>query len=255
MKSIAGATSLAGGLSSTALAKSPNDASEKHERRVDKEVERQKLNSYQSAESGIGAQDISDPRFQLYLGINDTIYDAQNGDSGKYSSGWTPKAWGSSYDTSDDQAEAAIVTGTVGAGSGTAWAWIGREFYVNGSGSQTANIIGRGDIVGMLTAAGTAACEGRVNLVVIDYGTGGTRYDDTIFSKGDGGYESTSVDDSFNQGMSMVLEGGHGYMVALEVEAEVTLSGSGEGGSDFGDGDHDGGDAQGVFFDSIEFRF
>lgn len=228
---------------------------DRHEKRVEREVKEAKQQSYMHAHSQLSTQDEFDPRFQVYLGTNDTIYDAKNGDAGKYSSGWTPKAWGSSYDLSDDQAEAAIVTGPVGAGSGTAWAWIGREIYVNGSGSQTANIIGRGNITGLLTAGAAAACEGRVNLVVIDYATGGTRYDDVIFSKGDGGYESTSVDDYFNNGMSMVLEGGHGYMVSLELEAEVTLAGSGEGGSDFGDGDYDGGDAQGVFFDNIEFRF
>lgn len=232
----------------------PNQTENVYKKQVDREVAKSKQQSYMDAQQELSVQSF-DPRFQLDLGTNDTIYDPNYGDAGKYSSGWTPKAWGSSYDASLDRAEAAVVTGPAGAGSGTAWAWIGREIYINGTGSQTANIIGRGSIVGLLTAAGAASCEGRVTLVVTDYTTGGTRYDDVIFSKGDGGYEDTDVNTTFNNGMSMVLEAGHDYMVSMEVDAEVTLSAAGEGGSDFGGGDGDGVGTQGVSFTSIEFRF
>ncbi len=232
---------------------------------VKKEVQAQKHRAYlsnryaptqsASSTSNVSPDGTIDPRFQLYLGSNETIYDAGSGDSGKSSSGWAPASWGSSYDTTDDQAEAAIVTGGVGAGNGEAWAYIGREIYVNGSGSSTANIIGRGDINGVLTTGGAAASSVKVSLVVIDYATGGTRYDNEIYSKGDGGYQSRDVNDSFNNGMSMVLEGGHSYMMSLEVDASCTLTGTGEAGSDFGDGDGDGGDTQGVFWTNIEIRF
>ncbi|WP_290596517.1 MULTISPECIES: hypothetical protein [unclassified Archaeoglobus] len=178
----------------------------------------------------------------VYLGVDETFYDSNCGDKGASRWGAAPAWYGSEYYFSQNKIEVATLLGPGGYGGASAWGWIGKSFYVSGSGMKPANIIMRGHIYGLTSAFAGGNSNVNVNLVVYD-ATTGTKYSTTIYQHSEGGVGWTGVDDDFNNGISVNLQAGHTYIVYVEVITSAAVYGAGEAGSDFGrfDGDYLGG--------------
>ncbi|MDD2613711.1 MAG: hypothetical protein PHH67_00055 [Methanosarcina sp.] len=172
------------------------------------------------------------------LGTDATFTNADCGDSGTSSWGAAPCLKGSDYIKSSRRAREAVLTGPGGYGGGGAWAWVGKSFYVSGSGSQSANIRMTGYLYGLTSAAAGGSSSSDVDLVLKD-STTGTSYSTSIYSVSCGGLGWENVDQSFNKGLSVTLQGGHSYIAYLKVAGSASTYGIGEAGSDFGPGDGD----------------
>ncbi len=210
---------------------------------IKKQIERSLKDSYFTL-AGTGT---------VYLGTDTTFYDASHGDSGTSSTGACPFFYGSDYYITANKAEAATVLGPGGYCSKGAWAWIGKSFYVSGSGSQTANIIQRGHIWGLTSAAAGGSSHAEIKFVVKDLTTG-AEYSTTIYSKSEGGVGWTEVNRDYTKGITVNLQAGHTYIAYLLVETSGAIYGIGEAGSDFGrqDGDYVG---EGAWYYSITIDF
>jgi len=189
----------------------------------------------------------------VMLGSDTTFYTSDSGDHGSSSWGVAPTWYGSQYYLSSNKVEAATLLGPGGYGSASAWGWVGKSFYVSGTGTKPANIIMRGHIYGLTSAVAGGNSNVEINLVVYDTTTG-AKYTTTIYQKSEGGLGWTGVDKDFNNGISVNLQGGHTYIVYIEVITSGAVYGTGEAGSDFGrfDGDYLG---EGAWFYEITIDF
>ncbi len=100
----------------------------------------------------------------------------------------------------------------------------------------------RGHIYGLTSAVAGGNSNVEIDLVVYDTTTD-AKYSTTIYQKSEGGIGWTGVDKDFSNGISVNLQGGHVYIVYIEVITSGAVYGAGEAGSDFGrfDGDYLGG--------------
>ncbi len=196
---------------------------------------------------------VTNTKSTVQLGNDVTFYTSDSGDHGSSRWGVAPTWYGSQYYLSLNKVEAATLLGPGGYGSASAWGWVGKSFYVSGTGTKPANIIMRGHIYGLTSAFAGGNSNVEINLVVYDTTTG-VRYSTTIYQKSEGGVGWTGVDKDFNNGISVNLQGGHTYMVYIEVITSGAVYGAGEAGSDFGrfDGDYLG---EGAWFYSITIDF
>lgn len=187
------------------------------------------------------------------LGTDITFYDASDGDKGTFATGVCPSFYGSDYYLASEKSEAATLLGPGGYCSKGAWAWVGKSFYVSGSGSQTANIIQAGHIWGLTTAAAGGSSNAEITFVVKDLTTG-AEYSTIIYSKSEGGVGWTEVNKDYTKGITVNLQAGHTYVAYLLVETSGAIYGVGEAGSDFGrqDGDYSG---EGAWYYSIKIDF
>lgn len=189
----------------------------------------------------------------VYLGTDRTFSNADRGDKGISNSGLAPLWIGCNYDYGSKKDTAATLIGPGGWGGGTAWSWVGKEFYVSGSGSRTANIYITGHYYGLLSAAAGGASDVTIRLVVKDQSNGQQMYT-TIYQDHEFGWGWSEVNNNINQGININLQAGHSYIVYLELVTSATVAGAGEGGSDFGpdDGDYNG---EGAWYSSITIDF
>jgi len=187
------------------------------EKEIKKQIERSLKDSYFTL-AGTGT---------VYLGTDTIFYDASHGDSGTSSTGVCPSSYGSDYYITANKAEAATVLGPGGYCSKGAWAWVGKSFYVSGSGSQTANIIQRGHIWGLTSAAAGGSSHAEITFVVKDLTTG-AEYSTTIYSKSEGGVGWTEVNRDYTKGITVNLQAGHTYIAYLLVETSGAIYGIGK---------------------------
>jgi hypothetical protein len=189
----------------------------------------------------------------VYLGVDATFYDADEGDKGTSTWGACPRFYGSEYYLNAKKDEAAVLVGPGGYGGAGAWAWVGKSFYVSGSGSQTANIRMNGHMYGLTTAVAGGSSDSNIDLVVKDLDTG-TKYATNIYSQSAAGVGWFEVNEDFNNGVTINLQAGHDYITYLEVQTSAAVYGAGEASSDFGpqDGDYGG---EGVNYICIEVDF
>jgi len=191
--------------------------------------------------------------FDVYLGEDATITYAATGDYGTAYWGGVMALYGSDYILTENKARAATVCGPFGVGGAGAWAWVGKSFYVWGSGSQKATIWMEGHLLG-LTSAVLGSAYSKVSLVLYDR-TADVRYTAVIYEKLADGAGWFTVDKDFGYGISGVsLQGGHMYTVYLEVRTSAAIYGMGEAGSDFGPQDLDyAGEGVWWYFVTIDF--
>lgn len=189
----------------------------------------------------------------VYLGTDKSITTADIGDYGKSSYGFTPAFYGSDYATSSKKARETALTGPIGLGTVNAWAYVGQTFNVSGSGTQSANVYMEGKIKGMTQAFAGGSASTNINFVVKDLTTG-TSYKTNIYSVSTSLIDGKVVNQSFNRGIPMNLQGGHNYMAYLEVSGSGSAYSIGEAGSDFGPWDGDGAD-ESVSYTKITIDF
>ncbi|MCZ7385551.1 MAG: hypothetical protein O8C63_12505 [Candidatus Methanoperedens sp.] len=187
------------------------------------------------------------------LGTDRTFLSADYGNKGSGTWGVAPWWYGSDYYLSSRKAEASSLVGPAGVGGVNAWSYAGKQFYVSGTGSRSANIRMAGHIWGLTTSALSATSYAEINLVLWDASTA-TRYSTNIYTRTEGGAGWTEANFDFNNGLGVNLQSGHYYIAYLELITEATVYGSGEAGSDFGrfDGDYSG---EGVWYNSIIVDF
>ncbi|WNY27620.1 hypothetical protein [Methanolapillus ohkumae] len=174
----------------------------------------------------------------IKLGTNVTFTTADCGDFGKSRWGSSIMFNGSDYNLSSRQAREVAMSGPAGAGGCGAWSWVGKSFYVNGTGSKAANIRMSGQLYGLTTAFGGGSSNTLVELVVLDQTTG-TSYSTTIYQQSGGAVSWSEVNRSFNNGVTVNLQGGHQYIAYLKISGSAATYGAGEAGSDFGPWDMD----------------
>ncbi|WNY27811.1 hypothetical protein [Methanolapillus ohkumae] len=143
-----------------------------------------------------------------------------------------------------------------GVGGCGAWAYVGQKFNVSGSGSQNANIRMIGTISGDTEALGGATAGSKAELVIYDFTTG-TSYKETIYNQSRSIAGVSRVNQSFNVGKTVLLQGGHQYVAYLLIEGTASAVVAGEAGSDFGPWDGGIGDPafQGVKYSIIYIDF
>lgn len=208
-----------------------------------------------SIEMDVSSGGILDYYSAVYLGTDQTFYYADWGDKDKGKSLLPTGIWESDYYLYPARDEAVVILGPPGVGGAWAYAQVGKQFTVVGSGSRTANIRMEGFYEGYLfpLAAGSAGIE--LNLVVKD-NTTGAKYSTSILN------ESRSVAgyyewvEAFNVGKMVLLQAGHDYTVYLELKASGGVAFEGGAFSDWGrqDGDYGGYDEYAEFYSiSIDF--
>ena len=168
----------------------------------------------------------------VMLGVDKYFYNADVGDAGKSSWGWVPMYWGSNHYEPEPKATAAVVVGPAGWGGGEAWAWVGKDFVVQGSGTDYAVIRMSGHIYGAVTAGGGVS-EAWIELLVKDKTTG-DEWSTFIFHEYLSGYGSVPVDEDYSKSITVNLTGGHEYLVYLRVKCNAYITLWGEAGADFG---------------------
>lgn len=140
-------------------AKKAEEARKEVEKEIKKQIEKALKKKFPGKENSQGSAESGDFTIfastgTVYLGTDTTFYDASDGDKGTFSTGLCPSLYGSGYYLASEKSEAATLLGPGGYCSKGAWAWVGKSFYVSGSGSQTANVIQTGHIWGLTTAVG-----------------------------------------------------------------------------------------------------
>ena len=188
----------------------------------------------------------------VYLGTDKTFSNADYGTYGESTWGLAPWFYGSDYYLSSKKAEASSVVGPGGYGGAGAWSMVGKQFYISGTGSQTANIRMAGHMNGLTSAAVGGSSSTEINLVLWDLTTG-TEYRTPIYSKSHAALGWTPVDRDFNNGVAVNLESQHYYIALLEVITDAATYGIGGGGSDFGRFDGDSGEE--VWYSDITVDF
>ncbi|MGQ9718607.1 MAG: hypothetical protein ACUVWK_01960 [Nitrososphaerales archaeon] len=173
----------------------------------------------------------------VYLGTDKTFTDADKGDHGTWYSGLIAAFYGSNHILSEKKDEAAC-TGGLGVGAVGAWAWIGKEFYVSGSGSRSANIIVAGHMWGLTSAVGPGSAQSKITFVVLDR-TSGTMYTTIIYQQVASGFGWYEVNQDFNNGVGVTLVVGRTYIAYVLVETSISIYVSAEAGADFGPQDGD----------------
>ncbi len=121
----------------------------------------------------------------------------------------------------------------MGYGNGSYWAWIGKSFYVSGSGSRSANIRMAGHFNGTTLGVLAAAGATDIKLVVKD-ATTGTSYNTTIYSASGTNMPGQIANQDFNNGVSVTLMSGHSYKAYVEIDGSASITGMGIGASIFG---------------------
>lgn len=235
------------------------EESEKIRKHLNKIVKKDIEKSFQEQTKEIQAHQKSGQDVQILtytsvpLGTDVTFYTADTGNKGKSSWGLAPWWYGSDYYLTSGKSEASSLVGPGGYGGVSAWSWVGKQFYVSGSGSQAANIRMAGHMWGLTSAAAGGSSSVEINLILWDASTG-TEYSTPIYRKSEGGLGWTEVNSNFNNGVAVTLQGGHYYTALLEVITDASVYGAGEAGSDFGrfDGDYSG---EGVWYNSITIDF
>lgn len=165
----------------------------------------------------------------VWLGTDTRLCDAYRGSQGTTSS-FTATWLYADADTSNDEMEA-LALSTGGWGTATAWAWLGRDFVVeDSSGSDTAIFTADGYMNGSMSVFNDGTNYAKIELVVEDH-TSGSRFDETIFEKGD---YIKEISQGFTDSMQIELKAGHSYTASIETIAEITVDGDiEEASSDF----------------------
>lgn len=176
---------------------------------------------------------------KVTLGTDKYFYNADTGDAGKSGWGFVPRFWGSHHNDPTPEATAAIVVGPTGYGGGTCWAWVGKDFVVQGSGTDYASIKMTGHIYGAMSASGGVA-EAWIDLIVKDKTTG-EEWSTSIYHKKVSGWASIPLDEDYSKGVTVNLKSGHEYLVSLKVKCTAKIWFVGEAGADFGPEDGNGG--------------
>jgi hypothetical protein len=187
----------------------------------------------------------------VYLGYDKTFYTADIGDYGWYLWGSAFMAYGSEYKLSQRKALATSCVGPAGVGGCACWVWVGKEFFVSGSGSRVANINVRGHMFGLTSAVAAGSAESRITFVVLDRSTG-TKYTTQIYHQSASGAEWYEVNQYFNNGVAVTLMGQHIYSAYILLETTASVYLTGEAGADFGPYDFDPGD---VYYNYIKIDF
>ena len=183
------------------------------------------------------------------LGTDKTFTDADTWDKDRSWSGvCVPRVVDSDYDYK--WAWGTCLLGP-GVGWGAAWAYSGKEFYVSGEGSQSANIIIDGIYDGLTMAAGTCSADTDITFHIYDTTTSAD-YSTTIYSQSTGVAGYYDVDEDFRKGKSVTLQAGHTYVAFILLETAASMAGVGVSSSDFGPFDGDDGE---VWYYSIEIDF
>lgn len=173
------------------------------------------------------------------LGTDKTFWDADIGDCGKSKWGLVFPIYGSHYDTGNRKATAAVGL-PPGLGGATAWAWVGKDFTVQGSGSQAATVRMVGHYYGTIMTAVAALAKVTIELIVKDMTTGGV-WKTTIFTFTIGVIYCETWDEDFNDNLTVQFTAGCTYQVRLRVYCMATVGGIGGATSDFGPEDGDNG--------------
>ncbi|WP_435066346.1 hypothetical protein [Halobaculum sp. EA56] len=157
----------------------------------------------------------------VYLGSDTTISQMKYGDKYTEINGTLAEPNASAdFSTSEND----IYTGVGcagGAGTCTAWAYLGRAIQVeDSSGEELATFTARGYLQGSMEYNEGAIFE-QVELIVEDE-TDNERYDETIFKKSD--YNDAGIQYSYNDSLLVELEAGHTYGVHIKSTSELSHS-------------------------------
>lgn len=231
-------TALVLGSPTVAASEKPRRAApEAYQRRVDQQIRQSYRQQYaqtqkqvnQNDSGDVGTEAIADPRKSVWLGTDTCLCDAKAGDHGTTSS-FSATWLYAEHDTTNDEMEALAFT-SGGFGTATAWAWIGRTMVVeDSSGSQMASFTADGYMNGSMSVFNDGTNYVKIQLIVEDH-TSGTRYDETIFEKGD---YIKEISQNFTDSMYVDLKAGHEYTASIETLAEITVDGDiEEASSDF----------------------
>jgi hypothetical protein len=197
----------------------------------------QSLSSVVGVEGDATANNDYDPRASVYLG-QDTTLDPDFGD--KYESDDTDSYQDAEltaeYDVNSDTIEA-YAWDNAGYGTFFAWAYVGREFFVeDDSGSQTATITFQPDVTADMGFAGECGNGALLEFWIEDH-TDNEKLDETVFSYTD---YARSWSKSYTDSQNVTLEAGHGYSAVMRIRADTTCeANAGSGVSDVSD-DEDG---------------
>lgn len=190
-------------------------------------------------------------RSTVTLGTDATFYTADWGSTDKGKSQLPVGVWDSDYYLDIKQDEAVSI---IGSGFGSAWAYaqVGKQFTVSGTGSQSANIRMSGHISGYLFVILAGSTSVKIDLVVLDETTS-TKYTTNILneSRGLAGWDDWYQ--SFNQGVNVNLQAGHDYTSYLELKVSSGVWTTGAAYSDWGRQDGDSG--QWAYYNSIVVDF
>ena len=130
------------------------------------------------------------------------------------------------YTTSYDLSNCRNLVGswTVGAGQASGWAWTGRRFYIDGSGSQTATFSVDGYYAAMLHAVGSSSNSIMdLRLRLYDATDGQWVEEGTVSFKIEIDKTMSHVENYTRDNIvQATLEGGHEYVILLEFEGTVT---------------------------------
>jgi hypothetical protein len=138
------------------------------------------------------------------------------------------------------QDEAVSIVGSGSLGSAWAYAQVGKQFYVSGSGSQFANIRISGWINGYLLVISAGSTSVTIDFVVWDETTN-TKYTTNILNQSRGLVGGDTWNEAFNKGIGMNLESGRNYTAYLQLRVSSGVWGVGASFSDWGDQDGDSG--------------
>lgn len=146
--------------------------------------------------------------------------------------GWGTGKHDANYYTSEKKAEAAVLA-TSGISSVWAWAQIGKQFYVSGTGGQQADIIIPGWIKTFSGNILSGSSEMTVTAILWDGTTGQVKNSQQIYHWSSQAYPwSETKDQSFNSIQNVYLETGHYYTIYLQVETSGSSLSYGEGWAD-----------------------
>ena len=192
---------------------------------------------------------------EVQLGNDTAFYDMKSGDSGGWWSGSVVGNAGSSIDLTADRAEAAALA-VGGYGDISQYAWVGVPFFVQGGGSQTAEIT----ISGMYNGRVVSTPSGSFSLTItafVENKTTGAVYetevhhnDSTIFD----GYIYNQI--PFSATLNPTLRTNETYRAYAKITAKAGVSGVADACCDFGPGDGDNGNPkQGLYVNNVDITF
>lgn len=188
----------------------------------------------------------------VFLGTNQTFYSADWGNKDKGKS-WFPNGiWDSDYYTGYACQDEAVTTLGPGAGSAWAYAQVGTQFTVSGSGSQVATIRMSGWYDGYLLVALAGSTSVEMNLVIKDL-TNSTTYTDPILNESRSLAGEADWNQGFVVGETVLLQAGHTYLTYLELKTSSAVWSNGLAFSDWGHEDGDSGQYAQYYWFAVEF--
>jgi hypothetical protein len=187
------------------------------------------MNATMGSRTGTTPPDVSILATTVPIGTDTVIYTFDVGNKGGSQSGLA--SYGANYSAPGKWADVSVQA--YGIGSAGAWAWVGPQVYISGTGSRTANVVFYGSYAGSLFSGLSSTTTGKVRVSIWDYTLGAEINGSVVWEGTASNWQTINAAGPITAVVQCTLQAGHTYAFRFGVSTSTTAYGLTNTYSDF----------------------